>query len=367
MTKFFLFIGNNDFEQIPSIALANDGAIVHDYALRTVDEIKALQATASLYIVIATHNASITNAEIPLSNVAKLRLALPNYLEDNIAQEIEDVHISFDAKHKQGNNYEVVIIDKQYLQAILAQCNQHKLLIDGITLDYFAVPKDSAYQLDTNILINSHAFKGSLEHSLYEQLKTNFEQQIDLQQLSKPYQVEIAKRLNQSDFINLCQGEMQIKKASTMSLWKVSALVICLWAIVLFSGQAIKYFWLKRQVSQLDIQVVSLYKQFFPKATQVIRPKFRIENILKQRSQGNSEANFFAALYKIGPIIKKNTAVQVTKLEYSRQKISIDLQTAEFAQLAALQQQLKANNVNIKQKTAGKDDGLVKARWEISL
>lgn len=382
MSTCFLFSQGFDEKQCLSMRLSQRGDIEAPLMSRSFDEIKSLQTHAKTILVIPTDCCSLYEVELPLLSDRKARAAIPYALEDQLAQQVTDLHFSFDKQHYKNGHYLVAVMDKSILSALMSQCSTLGLSIDLMTLDWFALKDNEACATERSLLVNDSIFKGALRGDLAALYQKNpavnahlyvFKDSLPLVQKKKASLDEssltwIATRLVDATMMNVCQGELQLKKQHNMThRWYYAAGVLTL-LLVLNSllMNLLSLHSLHSKIADIDKQIALIYRQFFPQAAQVISPKFRIEQWLKENAAGHGSSTMWVLLEKFGDAFQANQ-VSLQQLRFQEPVLSVTLLGKNFAALEDLQQRLQQMGVKVSQTQATSHEKDIMATLELSL
>lgn len=381
MVSCWLFV--EDFNLSSCISLKiEDGNIVAPVKIRNLEEIKLLQQDATTTIVLSQHLVSLFLAELPNLSIKKLKSTVPYALEDNLTQNVELLHFAFDKKLYNDNFYKVLVIEKLILNDFIAQFKEEGIAFQAITTSWFALNQNEQILTPSGILLNTPNFKGMLSKEvapLY--LKNNAEPvlcfkescnetleglNLNKHHLQESYYEFIAKRLLDTIFINLCQGDFQIQDTKhTLNWWYRLSQISGGLLILFFLGlNGFSIYNLKKQINNLDTEIAAIYHDFFPNASSVISPKFRIEQLIKQNS--NKSSSIYHLLNALG-VVYQEQKFNIEKIQYVNNTMLITLSVADFKALHAIETSLRKANVNVKQKQANSQNELVVSNMELSV
>ncbi|MBI2786616.1 MAG: general secretion pathway protein GspL [Legionella longbeachae] len=378
MDTFFLFTKHLDENGCFCLIVNADGVLTTPPAQRSFEEIKALQIDCKTLIIETSANASLFELELSWLPERKARVAIPYALEEKLAQSVEELHFSFDKARYQNNRYLITVISKERIRYLMKTFTEQDITFAGITLDWFALEAQELCISEATLLINTNDFKGALSGELAETyLKNHPEQQpllftdsqrdIDpaLNKNQNSSHVWIAQRIMKSKLMNLCQGEMQHgDKANLMKKgYQLAAVLFCLWLASLILVNGIKLYLLNKQTHEIDAQTAVIYHEFFPDAKQVISPKFRITQLLKNNN--TEEQNRFWFL--LNQFAKGMDSDQFTleQLRYQNKTLFVTLISVDFPSLEQLENELKKLQLKVKQTQASTREQQVIATLEL--
>ena len=118
-----------------------------------------------------------------------------------------------------------------------------------------------------------------------------------------------------------------------------------------------------QKMALLDEKIKVIYQDFFPEATQVISPKFRIEQLLKS---GRSEQadDFWRLVSKLGQSFDPSL-VTIKEMRFQNNRLFVDLSSPDFAKLENYEKKLRNNQLLVEQTQASTKDGEVVATLEL--
>jgi general secretion pathway protein L len=247
-----------------------------------------------------------------------------------------------------------------------------------LTTDWFALSPLELVITGSVLLVNSVVFKGALSGDLaLNYLKSHpsmptlvFEDSTLPTALPKTNEhsyVWIAQTLLKSKPLNLCQGSMQhgnatdwIKKGYTLA-----ATLSVIWLLSLLLVNSFSLYSLNKKTAELDEQIELIYRQFFPDAKQVISPKFRISQLLGSNDKTNNQARFWFLLNQFTKGMQGKTAT-IEQLRFQNKTLLVTIVSPDFASLEILENQLRSNQITVKQTQASTRDKQVVATLEIT-
>ncbi|ARB91563.1 type II secretion system protein GspL [Legionella longbeachae] len=378
MDTFFLFTKHLDENGCFCLKINADGTLIVPPAKRDFIEIKTLQNDCKTLVIETSEQASLFNLELSWLPERKARAAIPYALEDKLAQPVDELHFAFDRARYQNNQYLITVVSKQRIRYLMQLLHEHDIEFVGITLDWFALePKELCFN-EATLLINTDEFKGALKEELVDiYLKNHPDQQpllftdspsaySSLPQKQEDSSVWIAQRLLKAKLMNLCQGEMQHGDKTDLLKKKylLTAALFCLWLISLLSVNAIQLHSLNKQTQKIDDQIAVIYHEFFPDAKQIISPKFRITQLLKNNN-AEDQNRFWFLLNQFAKVMK-NDRITLEQLRFQNKTLSVTLISTDFASLEELENELKKLQLKVKQTQASTHEQQVVATLELS-
>lgn len=378
MNIFFLFTKHLNESGCFCLKINGEGTIIVPPASRDFAEIKTLQNNCKTLVIESSMHANLLELELSWLPERKARTAIPFALEDKLAQSVDELHFAFDKTRYQHNKYLITVISKQRVRYIMLMLNEHDIEFSSITLDWFALDSQQLCISEDTLLINTDHFKGALSGELaHIYLKNHPEQQplvfTDSQitlNPSLPQNQEfsylwIAQKILKSTIMNICQGEMQREnKADLLKKgYQLTAILFGVWLLSLVLVNAINLHLLNKETQKIDEQIAVIYHEFFPGAKQVISPKFRVMQLLKNNSTENQN-RFWFLLNQFAKVMKTD-GFDLEQLRYQNNTLSVTIDSPDFANLEELENQLKKLKLKVKQTQASTQEQQVVATLEL--
>jgi len=360
---------------------------------------------------------------LPGKQARLIQQALPFAVEEQVAQDIEQVHIALGNKGK-STDYPVVNVDFSLFETFFTSLNQEKLMgnLKAIHIDTDLIPladndlvlcisenqillkgKDqrSISLLHENLipyldtLFLSHAEEPVVELDFKVQVLVEASLAEDMTMLiaeiqQYPNVVVMTEQIHGSSFeflcdqsfrqhttaINLCQGEFKIT-ADTNSewhKWKAVALIAGLGFLLqlgVFVGQGI-YF--DKQADEIGQQVLTEYRKIMPNSKRITLAKLPriIKGKLNQKSSGaTSGADFLTLLGEAGFQYKSSKhkgSLKFKSLTYNKQRgeLLIEMQAQSFDQLESLKIAIEGAGLTAKTLTSVQEKDYVRGRISVS-
>lgn len=382
MATCFLFTQHLTDESCLGLRLNDQGQLDAPLETRTFDAFRALQMNARTVVVVPTENSSLHQIELPWLGERKARAAIPYTLEEFIAQPIGEAHVAFDQQHYQNKRYLVAVIDKAFLQHLMARLDAVELGFHAITLDWFALNPGEACVSETSLLVRDDAFKGALSVALADIYLAGRTSPIPVlafndsapalkntafTPMDSSFYEWVATRLLKTSVLNLCQGELQhdTRQQTNTRWYQASVALAGLWLVSFLVIHAVISHQLTNKIIALDQKIAVIYREFFPQARQVISPGFRVERLLKEGHAGQDRA-LWTLQDKLAVAINHD-AFTIEQFRYQNQTLSVSLRARDFAALEGLQLRLQQAGVKVTQTQASSHEQQVVATLELRL
>jgi len=386
-----------------------------------------LQAKAAVHVpitlVIPGQYVSLLTITLPLGNANHIRQALPYLLEEQLADEIENCHIALPTVYTPGETTTVAVIQKDLFNHLLANCEALDLNLQCCVPDMLLLPLYSdgwtvlltgeTQASDENNVAEARMTKGmahirqgatqgfAIERDQYltllklalskihideqpqkihffwketesDQIPQQCTEALGIEVLEHPYTLTPPFSIFLSGAaaeiqMNLLQAEYAPKRAIATNKipdrWIGYLALLFIFTIVVNLG--FEYRALNQRYHDTHDQLFDLYKQVFPNATQINRPRELLQRELDNRLGGGENAKFYQTLLILNQSLIQHTAIQITKLTYQKEQITLALSAPDFTQLEKWNQFLENKHLIVKQERADKVLDHVEAQFSI--
>lgn len=322
---------------------------------------QAAEAAAGRRVVVLASSADllITRAHLPTQSRAKLLKALPFALEEQLADDVEDLHFSPGAQGEDGR-LPVVVASASQMDLWVGALDDANIETDLLTPDVFGLP----YQADSwTVLVDDELFivrTGShtgfagdvanlgllLDLALQEAGEqkpdsitlyctgdlpdtSHLDVEVDTRPLLENPLTFMALALDEKQAPSLLHGPYARKRTSNVQWkrWRPAAALFLAW-VVLDTGSA----WVQASQAQakaetLQEQVVAAYRSAFPGNGRVSDPRFQMENRLNslRRQGGKSDAGMLDMLHKLGPALVADSNLNIQAMNFRNGELELEI------------------------------------------
>lgn len=352
----FIRIGSQVEERVHWL-INGDEEIIASGELANANELKQLAEKASsreVVVFVPACDVAIKSLTVPSSSQRAMRLAAPFMLEDELAQDVEQLFFAFsDIKsNAKGDNCFLAALEKQQLVTWQQWLSDAGIFCKFIQPDALALPFDEeksyAVTLGEQTLVRSGQWQAmSFEHAMWpvvgnkiiqdEQTNIasfsslpNVPTELDVNYL--PEELPLAVLAN--NFVkkfNLLQGSFQVKeKRSPLRVNWLWAAGLAMFAVCL--NMAIKgaeIYHLSAKQALIEEEIIASYKQAFPQAKRV--KVSTIRSLLKRKlaEVGSSTHNtgFLNLLMKLEPALAKVPQLKPQTIKFDGKRKEVRMQT----------------------------------------
>lgn len=363
-----------------------------------------------------------TEASVPGNQTRYVQQALPFAVEDQIAQDIEDMHLVLGNKHKNGN-YRVLCLDRALFSIFFDELNNEELqgTLKAIYLDSDLINLDES---SLKILLSPEfAFVLNGNGQSISLKSTNLISYLDAQfllpkdtEVNEPLSVEVildknaleqsklllaeieqyphieidAKEssLNSYEYLcseyfslkkvplNLCQGAYQVssKSQSAWARWRSVAMIAGFGFLLQLGVFIAEGMYQSQQAEQIGNEALTQYKQAVPTAKNISVAKLPriIKGQLNQLNAGGAEKlDFLDLLGEAGQQFYSSAfknAIVFHSINYSEQRgeLMLEMHAKSFDQLESLKKAIVDAGLSAKISSAVQEKDFFKGRISVS-
>ncbi len=389
MTEYVVIRLSADSSSVQWVMADSNGTRLGGVSSGNLEQAAAASAKRSVIVLVPSVDLLSTSVHIPARSAAKIKAALPFALEENLAEDVEDLHFSV-GERQDGNRMPVVVVSDakmadwmQRLQDVgiepaivvpdshgLAKIpgtmsvlveNDTVMFNDGADADFvmqgvkpsevlvFAGQLDEKESEDEENSGHLLAFctpemEAELSHdwiALRHELHS-----VDVNVLPDGVLPKLAVTVAAGHGVNLLQGKYGRKTeyATLFRPWKTAAMLLIGLAIVAMSLKGVGYYQLLQDESALRAQFNAEYHSIRPDDTREIVDPVAIVNSLR-RSMGSSTSPqvFLPSLRELGAAMAANSGASIEAISYRAGVIDLRLIAPDVATLDNIQKAVSAS------------------------
>lgn len=341
--------------------------IIASGQLSHVDELSSLTERAGhrpVDILVPTSTITLTSVELPEGNQRQAIKALPFMLEENLAQDVDELH--FVAGKAQGSHLPVGVVAHEQMQTWLAWLSEAELSIQRIVPDCLALPLEechwAAMKFEEEYLVRTGESSGvvltedwigtALPHLLNSEVSgVDREEAVtvatytelalagtDLRQqpLELPM-LTLAKGLATAP-LDLLSGLYKPKReySKYLSLWGNTAILFGVLFVLALINKGLNIYQMDAKIQEFKAQTETIYKQVVPGSSRVVNVRTQLDGYLRSL-QGNSSGNsqFFSMLAGIKEAFAQVKELKPTTLRFdgARNELRMQVTAKSYAQI----------------------------------
>ncbi len=397
--RLIIRLGNQPTEPVQWLWLNAEGRPDGGVQRGSLNEAAAAAGGRPAIALLPGFEVLLLTARIPTQSRQKMLRAIPYALEDQLADDIDELHFVA-GRHDAGGQLTVAVVAKHWLAQWLEACAAAGLEIEQAHPELLALPyertswtlliEDDSFMLRTGAqsgfvgdLCNllpllqaaldeaGEAAPGQLEiygNNVPEELAT-----LDLEITRYPAPqplLTLAAHLDGRSSIDMRSGEFSRKRAlgNHWRRWRLAAALLLTW-VVIDTGAAHLQQWQHRQeLAELDQQIQQIYQQAFPGAGRLVNPRQQVENRLRALRGGDTgtQQGLLDLLSVIGPVLRAEQDMELGALNYRNGEIDLEVFTGNLQAVDELKRKLDSvNGINAEVRNARAEGERVQGRLRI--
>lgn len=342
-------------------------------------------------VLVSGVDATLTRVSIPGSSRQKLLRAAPYALEEQLSEDVDNLHFAVGAT-LEDEGWPVAVIRRQFMDALTAEFLAAGLDVQQVTPDILALPYNAeetsvlvendvalvrtgysaGFAVDSDNLGMMLAARMNSEEATVPQLHL-FVSKDDLrpdmaefvgETTVEPFAgdpLNVFARGLEARSINLLQGAYSRSGdwASLLRPWRATAALLVAGILVSNVAMGIDYFRLSRESEQLRAQIEQTFREASPETQRIVNPRIQMQQQLdKLQHQQGAGGGFLSLLAQSGQVLKGLSGVDVSGATFRAGRLDIDLTVANLQLLDQLKQALMEDgrlSVEIQSATTGQD------------
>ncbi|WP_206483217.1 type II secretion system protein GspL [Thalassotalea sp. G2M2-11] len=351
--------------------------------------------TRQVLVLVPACDVALKQLKVPAKSKKAMQLAAPFMLEDDLAQDVEQLFFAYGDVKSADNQHNcfMAAIERQQMQLWLSWLADANIKVLCMLPDALALPDASdkwqAIQLGQQVILRQGDWQGiTVDASLWPNICQTFsseaikviesysplpEADVALEIESQPEELPLALMAQQlsGQKINLLQGEFAVKSDRSPLLktwaWAAGFLVVALLVNVMLKSLTLMK--INQQQVEIEQQIVATYKQAFPETRRVRIATIRSQLKRKMRAvgSGDHQAEFLALLAKVQPAFAAVPQLKPDSLRFDGKRNELRLQaTADgYQQFEQFKVQLESQQLSVSQGTQNNQGDKVTGAFSI--
>jgi general secretion pathway protein L len=364
-------------------------------------EILTEAASSRLVLILPAASVVLHKASIVAKSKSQIMAALPYALEDELANDIEQMHFAYRTIDRESGNQLVAVVDRDLVEQLHALITRYQfesvLLLPQILMVPWQADNWSLFVQREQALLRKDLSAGyamdlvampellTTERELYKQQhESESAPELNIYNFSPDQEVEGGSHLggdsealavmarywidNPDTEINLFQGEYQIVRPmrDLLRQWSMAAGIAVIALVIYLMNVAVDNYLLARERDGLEASMQSLYETVFNEKPAGNPADNMRKKLVALGSESGDSNNFISVILVSGKEFLADSQTSITRLRYTGNDIEVDLETTSIEQLEKLQQKLIAASVRAELKAVSNDNGKVRGRLVVS-
>jgi len=350
---------------------------------KTVDQLSDLTSEFSappVIVLVPSSDCLVTRVSIPTRQRRQQIKAVPYAIEEQLAEDIEDIHFAIGQRDTE-QNLPVIAVSKSKMGNWLSVLNEAGVSATAIlpVSALLEAPEDtwSIFQQDDLFIVNQNGecwcanaheamilLQLSIDDIAEDELPailfwgtsavpgwiTGLGLEVSEQVVHNAQQALLARHEQQS--INLLQGEFEIQDdwKAAWSIWRRVAVFVVLAVLLKFTLMGFQLYNLSSDKEYFKQEITRVYQEVAPGARMSAYPKRQMQQLLaRHQGVGNQSTSFLFMLSQVGESLASTPGSKPTNINYdnSRGEIRIDLLVSSLPLLDQLKDKLAAKGLSI--------------------
>ncbi len=383
--KLIIKMNANDMTHPDWVVVNADDKMMEVMIGGDTQALESIAKERDVEVIIPSEQVMLAKATLPKMNRAKLLKAVPFALEEQLVDDVKQLHFAMTPQNENGV-IDVAIVSHHNMQQWMDLLKEWHILPDAMIPEIFALPchqgwtaavantvttrtgNESGFTCDAanfaeflNLAITEkgevpqfihlynttkQAIAGNLR--VTAKVEEEFISDEDLLKL-------MAQSLENLPPINLLQGPYVVRKRKFPKrdkLWKISAyLGGTLLALFIFNP-LVSYFILSHRLNQINDQMMETYQHIFPKATSMVAPKMRVSDKLQTLEAQAGENRLLILLGKVSKSFSSSTNIKIKRADFQNNLLTLDVSAASSDDFSKFTDLLAQQGLNAKQENA---------------
>jgi len=344
-----------------------------------------------IVVLVSGSDCLLTRVSIPGGSRQKLLRAVPYALEEQLSEEVENLHFAVGSTQV-DDAWPVAVINKQFMDELTEGFSEAGLDVQQVIPEVLALPysgdetsvlvendvalvrtdSTTGFAVDSDNLGILLAARMTDDESALSPLRLFVREdslRADMTELVGETRVEpfagdplnvFAQGLDARS-INLLQGDYS-RSGDWVALlrpWRATAALLVAGILISNAVMGIDYFRLSRESEQLHAQIEQTFKEALPETRRIVNPRIQMQQQLDklQRQQGTG-GGFLSLLGQSGTVLKGMDGVEVSAATFRAGRLDVELTINNLQLLDQLKQALMETgrlSVEIQSATTGQD------------
>jgi len=369
-----------------------------------LSEIASEAIGAQLIALVPGTDVLLTRVSLPIKNKQRLLKALPYALEEELASDVEELHFAI-GPSSEDENLPVAALENELMDAWQELFKEAGLSVDVFLPDVFAVPFEEnswslvfegghaivrtglmdGFSVDVEnigvvlpLVLKAHAedrpselrvWQNNAQHTLTP-LISDIVDVVHQPEQQGILGIAASQGLALDNSINLLQGKYSRREqfSKIWRPWRVAASLAAVWFVMQLAVAITQSSQLEDQSATLKAETVKVYRDTFPNAKKVIKPRAQMEQKLKElQGQGGSrKVTFLSLLSDSGKAFKQTPGLNLRSIRFKNGVLDVDLEVPNLQTLDQLKQSLsKQKGMSVEIQSAASRNNIVQGRLQI--
>lgn len=326
-------------------------------------------ANRRVTVLVPGEDVVLTHARVPGRNRQRVLQAVPFALEEQFAEDIENLHFATGVQPG-DKGYPVAVVARARMAGWVERLKALKLAPEAMYAEVQVLPLTSdAWSMlveGDRALVRSDAHGGfasdlSMIGTLFnlyagresapERVQVYGDTVVDLGVVdafnvdeSRPPLAWMAAGLAQGAGVNLLQGAFSFREdvGALLRPWRATAALLAACVVAALVAVGVENFRLERQQEAMSAEIDQLFRATFPEVQRVVNARAQMEQALHrlERQTGGAGTEFLALLGETGTVLQRTRGIQVSGASFRDGRLDLELAADNLQVLDELKQAL---------------------------
>lgn len=366
--RIIILIDPNDLTMGDWAIVSDQGTLIKTVMQGKLDQLPAETKNLNVYIIAPAHDVLLTQASLPKLNRQRLLQALPYALEEQLIDDVGNLHFAI-GEYQTDGTLPVAVVSKEKMQQWIHALKTADIEPLAIIPSTLAIPCSEnngvVYTYDDISVVRTGKYSGFATDSftLKNMLELSASTLQNITINKKALLEKIALEITSLPYINLLQKPYTSKRKTTKTknVWKIAAYLATAWVSVVLINDFISLLILHHQSSVIQAKIDKIYYHHFPQAKNLTAPRERMESKLKEITSASQKNNFLSLLATVGKGLTQTGGIRLQNLDYRNGLLTLEVSSATFDNLDSLTRNLNAQGLAVKQQNSATSGTQVKA------
>lgn len=378
------------------------GAVVTGVRRDTLENIASQVEGQKVDIIVPSEWVTLLTATVPGSS-ARATKAIPFALEDDLSQDVEDLHFAIGDKQA-NDNYPVAVISHELMRKIQARLNEVSLRPTQIRPEQLCLPRFQESEngwtgllADNGLIVRLDDFNGFavesentkllMDSCLEEAIDTPPAGMVVFCQAGETWDYDndslnieerecedvvslLARGIHNSAGINLLQGNYSFKQQFSRAWkpWRPAMVLVAALLIAFGASKFLEQQKLSKQVSAQKAEMESILKRTFPNIKRIVDPRKQMASEMKKLNGDGGNSGFVSVVSSLNKAISAAGNTQLNSISYKSGRMDLDLETDKLSTLDSLKTTLEGEGrFKMKIESANQSKGRIRGRIRVEV
>lgn len=378
------------------------GAVVTGVRRDTLENIASQVEGQKVDIIVPSEWVTLLTATVPGSS-ARATKAIPFALEDDLSQDVEDLHFAIGDKQA-NDNYPVAVISHELMRKIQARLNEVSLRPTQIRPEQLCLPRFQESEngwtgllANNGLIVRLDDFNGFavesentkllMDSCLEEAIDTPPAGMVVFCQAGETWDYDndslnieerecedvvslLARGIHNSAGINLLQGNYSFKQQFSRAWkpWRPAMVLVAALLIAFGASKFLEQQKLSKQVSAQKVEMESILKRTFPNIRRIVDPRKQMASEMKKLNGDGGNSGFVSVVSSLNKAISAAGNTQLNSISYKSGRMDLDLETDKLSTLDSLKTTLEGEGrFKMKIESANQSKGRIRGRIRVEV